>query len=1057
MGVVQRLAQPDETDGGRPVTTHLHWTTVLRVANLFGRNKLHDLAATLTGAEVAVALETVSSWHEDYHSGSLKKDKETSREQAYNRDFFISMLGYREKPGEDYTFEPKATTQKKQLPDAILRMPTRTFAVIELKGASVGLDKPQSGESNLSPVQQGFKYKSQYRSCPFVIVSNFYEFRLYNDNQMDFERWTLDDLVDPESNHFKLRTFLILLHSRNMLAASGPSRTEQLLSDIRIEQEEIGKDFYRVYKEARLTLLRHLYSHNESVRNNIELGIEKAQKIIDRLVFSCFAEDRGLLPDNIIQRVTDYSDGSAFNASLWHTFCGFFEAVNSGSERLEIPDGYNGGLFAEDLVLNAMSIPDAALRPVLALSKYNFVEDLSVNILGHIFEQSISDLDDIRSKVFVDGADVEGVVDYEVSAIGRRKREGIFYTPDYIVRYIVENTLGNYLRAEEARCVEEARLNSTIKVATYRQRERTAYLAYQDRLQSVRVLDPACGSGAFLVHVFDFLLAENMRVDSILGGSLLSQDEYVRDILRNNLYGVDLNDESVEITKLSLWLKTAQRGKKLTTLDSSVMCGNSLVEDKTVAGDKAFNWSERFKHVMASGGFHVVVGNPPYVRSRDNVLDNIREYIEANFVNLHEKANLYLLFMEKSLSLVRPDGYFGFVVPNSWLGMESAEKTREMILTKTRLQRLVNMTGESFENVSVEAVIFTCQKGEPRDNEIKYQTISSPAIEPLDYETAQQSRWLSAPRKVFDVKSQGPDFELLDHLDEITDRVEDHYLVRVGLQAYERGRGTPAQTAEDVKNHPFDYDHKFDANTYPYLEGRDVARNAILWSGQWLRHGEWLSQPKELSQFTGPRLLVREITGPYPRVLLCTYTEDIFLNNKSILNIRQRERDYSLQFLLGVLNSPVISFYHQRRAAKGNRTLFPKVVAADIKHYPLPDSDQHVRDSIHKLASEVFERNAELIEKSAQFQALVKHATGVKAWPRTLAAWWTLSIDEFLDALPSQVALKVKGDVLTLFKSSAPGCLSVEAEREQSQAALNAAVFDLYKLSDNERKQLIAP
>ncbi len=403
------------------------------MASLFGKNKLHSIAGKLDSTFLADKIAIVETWHHDYHSGSLKRDKETSREQAYNQDFFIKILGYKEKPASPFSFEPKATTEKGQLPDAVISYTdsasgiANVTAVVELKGASVELDRPQRREGNMSPIQQGFKYKTQYRNCPFVIISNFWEFRLYHDNQLDYELWTLDDLVDPEADYIKFKTFYTLLNADNLITPNGFSKTEDLLSDIRFEQEEISKKFYKVYRQARLELLRDIYRQNGHIRLNIDLGIEKAQKIIDRIVFACFAEDRGLLPDNTLQRVVMAADNSAFGGSLWSTFKAFFEAIDIGSAKLEIPDGYNGGLFAHDADLDDLKISDNALRSVANLSGYNFDEDLSVTILGHIFEQSINDLEEIKTKASED----QNVDSIQQS---RRKKDGIYYTPDYIVR-----------------------------------------------------------------------------------------------------------------------------------------------------------------------------------------------------------------------------------------------------------------------------------------------------------------------------------------------------------------------------------------------------------------------------------------------------------------------------------------------------------------------------------------------------------------------------------------------------------------------------------------------
>ena len=496
------------------------------MASLFGKHRIKELAETVKTEEIQEFIELVKTWHHDYHHGSLKTDKETSREQAYNQDFLVKILGYKEKPAIPYSLEPKATTDKGQLPDAVLSYtdPDQDIkniaAVVELKGASIDLDRPQRRDGNFSPVQQGFKYKTQYRNCPFVVVSNFFEFRLYRDNLLDYESWTLDDLVNPENDYQLFKTWYVLLQVNNFTAASGVSKTEGLLTDIRVEQEEIGKKFYKVYRDARLELLRDIYRNNPEVKKNIEFGIEKAQKIIDRVVFSCFAEDKGLLPENTLVRVLKAGESSAFGGSLWNTLKGFFEAIDVGSEKLDIPNGYNGGLFKHDSELNNLKISDGPLKTVLSLGTYNFEDDLSVTILGHIFEQSISDLEEIKNKVN-ESQDIDTIVQ------SRRKKDGIFYTPDYIVRYIVDNSLGTYLREHEEKFKDEFKLKGDITDVTYEKREQQVYEKYQQFLENVKVLDPACGSGAFLVYVFDYLMAENKRVASIRG-TLFNNDQYIR-------------------------------------------------------------------------------------------------------------------------------------------------------------------------------------------------------------------------------------------------------------------------------------------------------------------------------------------------------------------------------------------------------------------------------------------------------------------------------------------------------------------------------------------------
>jgi len=186
--------------------------------------------------------------------------------------------------------------------------------------------------------------------------------------------------------------------------------------------------------------------------------------------------------------------------------------------------------------------------------------------------------------------DVGALSDRFLKAVSpaQRKTGGIFFTPEHIVRYIVNRTLGGFLR------------------------EREANLSHQDYLavlRSVQVLDPACGAGAFLVHVFDFLLAEYRRVGAALNDQVPA-GEHARHILRENIYGVDLNPESVELSKQSLWLRSGINGGRPAELDDTIKCGNSLIEDPAVAGRHAFCWPQQFPEIMGAGGFDVIVGNP---------------------------------------------------------------------------------------------------------------------------------------------------------------------------------------------------------------------------------------------------------------------------------------------------------------------------------------------------------------------------------------------------------------------------------------------------------------
>ncbi|MCG7289533.1 MULTISPECIES: type IIL restriction-modification enzyme MmeI [unclassified Corynebacterium] len=396
------------------------------MAQLFDRNKLSEAIATISNEEIEPFLEIVRKWHADLHHGTLLQDKETSREQAYNQDFFVRILGYEEKPAQPYSLEPKATTEAQNYPDVVLGYfdgPTRNVsAVVELKGASVSLDRPQKRESNLTPVQQGFKYKVQYRSCPFVVVSNFQEFRIYNDNQLDYNSWTLDDLVDPAHDYFGFKSWFYLMHSSQLTAKAGEAVTERLLTDIRIEQEAIGEDLYARYAEARQSLINAIIQDNPAYASNPQSAITFAQTIIDRIVFIAFAEDRGLLPSDTLMRVKIESERSSIGLSFWDNLKVLFKGIDSGTSALGIPNGYNGGLFKANPELDALLISDSALAPLIQLSEFDYSHDSSVTILGKIFEQSVSDIEQLKSTVEVSGSS-------HIPRVTRRKKRAFSTHP----------------------------------------------------------------------------------------------------------------------------------------------------------------------------------------------------------------------------------------------------------------------------------------------------------------------------------------------------------------------------------------------------------------------------------------------------------------------------------------------------------------------------------------------------------------------------------------------------------------------------------------------------
>lgn len=988
-----------------------------------------------------------------FHNAAIQDNIRGSKEEQYQGEFlidlFVNVLGYTKNPTPNFnlTTEYKNVKDSKKADGAIIINET-VKAVIELKGTNT---------TDLNKIEtQAFGYKNNQPDCDYVITSNFEKIRFYVDNAIEYVEFNLFTLTEKE---FEL---LYICLSYDSISRGIPKQ----IKDESVSQEAlITKKLYNDYSVFKSELYHSLVKLNPQYEP-LEL-FKKSQKLLDRFLFIFFAEDRQLLPTNLIFRINkewQQLREMRIEVSLYERYKIYFHDLDQGA-KVSLPAfsqttskqkeefqiyAYNGGLFKKDDLLNDIKIEDELLfTHTEKLSNYDFASEVDVNVLGHIFENSLNELDEIKAQL--EGQEID-------KTKTKRKKDGVFYTPKYITKYIVDNTVGKLcLEKKEALQL----LESDYIIDKKRQKKTTQALTdklneYRHWLLQLTICDPACGSGAFLNQALDFLINEHKYIDELqakLFGDALVLSDVEGSILENNLFGVDINEESVEIAKLSLWLRTAQPNRKLNDLNSNIKCGNSLIDDIAVAGDKAFNWENEFKQVFEKGGFDVVIGNPPYVLSRDNKLEDYKLYLNSKFSLTKEKANLYLIFIERTYSLLKSNGQFGFVVPNSLLGIESAEGLREFLLLNVSLNKIINLVGESFPGVSVETIIFTyCKKNDNKET-TKYLKTDKPFINELEYKEIFQSEWLKNRSFIIDVLSDSFENKIIEKILFNSVLISEKYNVKVGLQAYEKGKGTPPQTAEDVKNHVFDFNFQFDNDTYRYFNGGDVSRYGYNWSGQWLRHGKWLSQPKELNQFSSDRILIREITSSYPKVLSCAFLQDTYLNNKSIINILAISDSYNLKYLLPLLNSKLLGFFHLRRSVKGNRELFPKIVINDIKNFPIKAVSIQVQQPFIEKADLMLSFQNSLQEIALKFQRSLERKFNLDSLPKKLEDWYLLSYSDFIKELAKKkikLSLSDEAEWEEYFNTESKKALELKSKIDTTDKEIDQMVYKLYDLTEEE-------
>ncbi|SDH10514.1 DNA methyltransferase [Pelagibacterium luteolum] len=524
-------------------------------------------------------LTLIKAWAEMIRTGRVYTLKEISLQGEFAAKIFQGILGYvGPSAGADYTLSTEQAILRGSVDLALGRFGgdiPEILAPLELKGADTrDLDAIMPGR-NKTPVQQAWEYAVNARGVKWVLVSNMIELRLYGfgEGTAAYEGFQLDRLADPD----EYARFMLLLSAENLLSG----RTFELLKQSRAEDRDITDSLYRDYKTLRLKLIGAVQAADPTIAPLDAIAI--AQKILDRVLFIAFSEDSGLLPDNTLSQAFITRD--PYNPRpVWDNFKGLFKAIDQGSDALNIPR-YNGGLFRQDDTINALTLPDEVCEGFKSLSEYDFASEVFVTVLGHIFEQSIADVERLQAQARGEETETE----QSTGTTGRRKRDGVVYTPDYIARFIVAETLGAHLEETfteilRAHARAEADLSDYATIAWRRKSaELEAWRAYRDRLKALRIVDPACGSGVFLIMAFDFLRAELTRVNDKIA-TMMGKGQHVEDlldpdseILTNNLFGVDVNVESIEIAKLSLWIKTARRGKVLDALSGNLRVGDSLI------------------------------------------------------------------------------------------------------------------------------------------------------------------------------------------------------------------------------------------------------------------------------------------------------------------------------------------------------------------------------------------------------------------------------------------------------------------------------------------------
>ncbi len=867
--------------------------------------------------------EEISKLIEKYERIQTEGKIKRYNEETTKKDFILPLfeaLGWDvyNKKADEVTAEEKAS---KGRVDYAFRINGIAKLFVEAKALKVDLDQPKWA-------QQAINY-AWYKSVVWAILTDFEGIKVFNAE--------VKSTYPLQSMLFSLSYRQYLERFDQLWLLSRESLDQGLLDK---EAEKWGKKLRKVPVDKQLlddfTRWRELLS-KDILKLNPDKHLteedldESVQRILDRLIFIRSCEDRELEPKVLISDLREWVDK------------GRGALVKKVRERFRyFDDRYDSELFREHLC-DDLEINNEVLKDIIyglhktkdMLIPYDF-SAIDADVLGNIYEQYLGHL----LKKTPKRAKLE-------AKKAHRKEHGIYYTPTYVVDYIVKNTLGELLKDKKVDA------------------------------ENIKILDPACGSGSFLIKSFDVLneywSKKNKYDQTELDTETGAMKPFTRKvkILKNNIFGVDLDPRAVEIARLNLLLKIAEKKQRLPLLQESIKCGNSLIDDSDVAGDKAFKWEEEFKEIVEMGGFDVVIGNPPYVtiggKEDANISEEVKKYYSKNYESYEYKANYFVLFVERSISLLKDGGCLSFIVPRTLLDNTHMKNLRKIILDNSKIKILIELKYHVFEDAETGGnlifVIEKCSKDLERNN----NTVSCLLVLDIDnnlselkYNKIKQSYFSKSgifQFYVFDVST----INLIERIKKETKKLGEICLVSNGVNT-----GNAAKILLSNKKETVLY--------RKILEGKNINRYSIRWNGLWINYDPSLKSRIDLRQldtrqkkidfslrnedlFNSEKIILRQTADR----LIGTFDNENYITRHSTHLIRMKDCRTSIKYILGLFNSKLLTYYYRTIIPEKGKA-FAEVKVVNVEKLPIRTIPESQQQPIIQLVNEMLSLNKRLNE-----------------------------------------------------------------------------------------------
>jgi type I restriction-modification system DNA methylase subunit len=683
------------------------------------------------------------------------------------------------------------------------------------------------------------------------------------------------------------------------------------------KKTQVGQKLFEDLMTWRNLLTKQISKQNNTSIDDLNEGV---QTILDRLIFIRTAEDRKIVGPSL-EPILKAKSTNIYN-DLKKLFIEFDKIFNSKLFSNHVCDKWEIESKTLSKIINGLYIEENGY-------KYDF-SVITADVLGGMYEQYLS---------FVQNEKTDS------THKSKRKAQGIYYTPKYIVDFLLDESLEKLI-------------------------------SQKGKSKQIKILDPACGSGSFLIAAYDRLVEAQNKVSQ---ASLYDSFE----ILQESIYGVDIDEQAVEVAQLNLLLKALVQKTLLPTLRKNLRHGNSLIFGdamelhdlfgQEIYENKPFDYVKELPNIFNSGGFDLIIGNPPYVFARGGSFEtNVKDFFKNHYEVAQYQLNTYALFIERAFQLLKSDGYLAFIVPNTWLTIQSYSSLRKYLIENSSMLKVINIHDKVFSAANVDTCLLIAKKG--KGCEVTLGEFIDGSMEIVgDYKGSD----FPGPDYLINISLQKDvqGMSIVKKILENSKPLSDFCDVKTGLKAYQIGKGKPKQTEKQKATRVFHSLERIDDSHMKYLEGKDVKRYSLGWGGQWLKYGAFLAEPRSIDLFTGVRILVRQIPSKPPYSINATLVDEPVLNDINSMVIRNF-RDIAPKFVLGVLNSKLTTYWFVNTFDKFQRKTFPQFKINELAMFPIFTTSKDYQDKVIKFVEGIEESQAHLTtvdEGSLRFGEIVKH------------------------------------------------------------------------------------